>query len=155
MFDQLPLQSFRKGSISELGGNSSLSYSKSVIYFKQFVEYTNFTEEILSITAVSGQGNQAKPLWYWCSVIISLTPLFSMILYSSEISFSQVDPTTRQPIVTLNRRRTPKLRHKGGAKNKQIASPGIKPGFFWLLGGILDSYAVEFLKKIYCELDIF
>ena len=68
---------------------------------------------------VSGQGNQAKPLWYWCSVIISLTPLFSMILYSAEISFSQaqpgIEPATRRPIVTLNRRCLPELRHKGGA----------------------------------------
>ena len=42
-----------------------------------------------SITAVSGQGNEAKPLWYWLiGVIISPAPLFIMILYSAEISFS-------------------------------------------------------------------
>ena len=63
---------------------------------------------------------QAPMLLVYIGVIISPTPLFSMILCSAEISFSQVatgDRThNKANCITLNRRRPHKLRHKGGAK---------------------------------------
>ena len=83
------------------------------------------TEEILGITAVSDRGSYAKPLWLRCKRYhLTLTTLYYGFFFCAPPKFLSlrsrpgIEPTTRQPIVTLNPRRPPELRHNGEAHLK-------------------------------------